>query len=159
MYRTWQAWSWRESLDSTGSRAPIRIPEHSTRLWVPWLLAPQRHHCFMIERIDTNARSSKIVRHGGVIYLTGQVAEGETIEVQTQDCLAKVDALLKRAGSTRENLLQVTIWLADMADFAAMNEIWNAWVPEGHAPARACGEVKLARDELKIEILAIAADS
>lgn len=44
-----------------------------------------------------------------------------------------------------------------MADFASMNEIWNAWVPEGFAPARACGQVKLARDVLKIEILVIAA--
>jgi len=111
----------------------------------------------MIQRIDTNARSSKIVRHGGVIYLTGQVAEGDTIEAQTRTCLAQIDALLERAGSSREHLLQVTIWLADMADFAAMNEIWNAWVPDGHAPARACGQVKLARDVLKIEILAIAA--
>ncbi len=112
----------------------------------------------MIKRTDTNARSSKIVQHGGVVYLTGQVAEGETIEVQTDNCLAKVDALLEQAGSSREHMLQVTIWLSDMADFAAMNEIWNAWVPEGHAPARACGQVRLARDELKIEILVIAAE-
>lgn len=111
----------------------------------------------MIERSDTSARSSKIVKHGGVVYLTGQVAEGDSIEEQTHACLAKVDALLEQAGSSRERLLQVTIWLSDMADFASMNEIWNAWVPEGFAPARACGQVKLARDVLKIEILVIAA--
>jgi len=111
----------------------------------------------MIERTDTSPRSSKIVKHGGVVYLTGQVAEGDTIEEQTHACLTNIDALLGRAGSSRERLLQVTIWLSDMADFAPMNEIWNAWVPDGHAPARACGEVKLARDVLKIEILVIAA--
>lgn len=111
----------------------------------------------MIDRIDTNARSSRIVKHGGVVYLTGQVADGDTIEAQTSACLAQIDALLDRAGSSRKHLLQVTIWLADMADFAPMNAIWNEWVPDGHAPARACGRVELARPELKVEILVVAA--
>ncbi len=111
----------------------------------------------MIERIDTTARASAIVKHNGVAYLAGQVAEGDTIQEQTQACLAKVDALLSKAGSSRENMLRATIWLADMSDFAGLNEIWNAWVPEGHAPARACGEAKLARAELKVEIIVDAA--
>ena len=111
----------------------------------------------MIERIDTGERSSKIVKHRGVVYLTGQIGEGADITAQTQDCLARVDALLERAGSSREQLLQVTIWLADMADFAAMNEVWNAWVPSGHAPARACGEARLAREVLKVEMIVTAA--
>jgi enamine deaminase RidA (YjgF/YER057c/UK114 family) len=76
---------------------------------------------------------------------------------QTQDCLARVDALLEKAGSSRERMLQAVIWLADMADFAEMNAVWDAWVPEGHAPARACGEAKLARPELKVEIIVTAA--
>ena len=54
-------------------------------------------------------------------------------------------------------MLQVVIWLADMADFAEMNAVWDAWVPEGHAPARACGEAKLARADLKVEIIVTAA--
>lgn len=54
-------------------------------------------------------------------------------------------------------MLQAIVWLADMADFAEMNEVWDAWVPEGHAPARACGEAKLARAELKVEIIVTAA--
>ncbi len=111
----------------------------------------------MIERIEPGVRSSKIVTHGGVAYLTGQVGEGADITEQTVECLRRVDALLERAGSDREHLLQVTIWLADMADFAAMNEVWNAWVPEGHAPARACGEARLARDVLKVEMIVTAA--
>jgi len=89
--------------------------------------------------------------------MAGQVCEGETIEEQTQGCLDKVDALLERAGSSRERLLQTTIWLADIKDFAGLNSVWNAWVPEGQAPARACGEARLARDILKVEILVIAA--
>ena len=111
----------------------------------------------MIERIDTGARSSKIVKHNGVAYLTGQVAEGDTIQEQVQACLDKIDDLLVRAGSSREQMLRVTIWLADMSDFAGLNAVWNAWVPEGHAPARACGEAKLARAELKVEFIVDAA--
>jgi len=113
----------------------------------------------MIERIETGTRSSKIVKHSGVAYLTGQVAEGDTIQEQVKTCLDNVDALLMKAGSSRENMLRVTIWLADMNDFDGLNEIWNAWVPTGHAPARACGEAKLARPELKVEFMVDAAYS
>ena len=111
----------------------------------------------MIERIETDVRSSKIVKYNGVAYLTGQVAEGETIQEQVRICLEKVDALLDKAGSSRENMLRVTIWLADMDDFAGLNQVWNAWVPAGHAPARACGQAKLARPELKVEFIVDAA--
>lgn len=111
----------------------------------------------MIERIETGVRASKIVKHNGVAYLSGQVAEGDTIQAQTRDCLDRVEALLIKAGSSREKMLRATIWLADMSDFAGLNEVWNAWVPEGHAPARACGEAKLARAELKVEIIVDAA--
>jgi enamine deaminase RidA (YjgF/YER057c/UK114 family) len=111
----------------------------------------------MIERIETGKRMSKIVKHNGVAYLSGQVGDGESVSDQTRDCLARVDLLLAKAGSSRENMLQAVIWLADMADFSEMNEVWDAWVPEGHAPARACGEAKLARTELKVEIIVTAA--
>jgi enamine deaminase RidA (YjgF/YER057c/UK114 family) len=107
----------------------------------------------MIERIETGVRSSKIVKHNGIAYLTGQVAEGETIQEQVQTCLQNIDALLEKAGSSRKKMLRVTIWLADMSDFAGLNEVWNDWVPEGHAPARACGQAKLAREELKVEFI------
>jgi len=111
----------------------------------------------MIERIETGVRSSKIVKHNGVAYLTGQVCEGDTIQEQVQGCLDKIDALLIQAGSSRNDMLRVTIWLADMSDFAGLNEVWNDWVPEGHTPARACGEAKLARAELKVEFIVDAA--
>ncbi len=110
-----------------------------------------------IERIETGQRMSKIVKHNGVAYLCGQVGEGASVTEQTEDCLARVDALLTQAGSSREKMLQAVIWVADMADFAEMNAVWDAWVPEGHAPARACGEAKLARPELKVEIIVTAA--
>ena len=111
----------------------------------------------MIDRIHTSERMSKIVNHNGVAYLCGQVGAGETVADQTAECLSRVDALLQEAGSDRKHMLQAVIWLADMADFAEMNAVWDAWVPAGHAPARACGEAKLARDVLKVEIIVTAA--
>ncbi|WP_306144678.1 RidA family protein [Roseibium sp. MMSF_3412] len=111
----------------------------------------------MIERIHTGQRMSKIVKHNGVAYLCGQVGAGDSVAEQTRDCLARVDALLTEAGSDREHILQAIVWLADMADFAEMNAVWDHWVPEGHAPARACGEARLARDILKVEIIVTAA--
>ena len=107
----------------------------------------------MIERIETGQRMSKIVKHNGVAYLCGQVGEGATVAEQTRDCIGRIEALLEEAGSSPEQMLQVVIWLADMADFAEMNAVWDAWVPEGHAPARACGEAKLARPDLKVEMI------
>ncbi len=111
----------------------------------------------MIERLHTGQRMSKIVKHNGTVYLCGQVGNGDTVAEQTADCLSRVDALLQEAGSDREHMLQAIIWLADMADFAEMNAVWDVWVPEGHAPARACGEAKLARAALKVEIIVTAA--
>ncbi|MEM8702673.1 MAG: RidA family protein [Pseudomonadota bacterium] len=111
----------------------------------------------MIERIHTGARMSKIVKHNGVAYLCGQVGAGDTVADQTRDCLSRVDALLLEAGSDRKHILQAIVWLADMVDFGEMNAVWDAWVPEGFAPARACGEARLARDVLKVEIIVTAA--
>lgn len=111
----------------------------------------------MIERIEAGKRMSKIVRHNGVAYLCGQVGDGDSVAEQTRDCLSRVDALLEKACSSREDILQAIVWLADMSDFAEMNEVWDAWVPEGHAPVRACGEAKLARSDLKVEIIITAA--
>ncbi|MCC1492878.1 RidA family protein [Cognatishimia sp. F0-27] len=112
----------------------------------------------MTERLETSRRMSKIVKHNGTIYLCGQVGAGDSVADQTRDCLSRIDALLEQAGSDREHILQAVIWLRDMADFAEMNAVWDAWVPEGHAPARACGEARLARDVLKVEIIVTAAE-
>lgn len=111
----------------------------------------------MIGRINTSARMSQIVKHNGVVYLSGQVGAGDSVTVQTEDCLSKVDMLLKEAGSDRTHMLQAIIWLADMADFDEMNAVWDAWVPTGCAPVRACGEAKLAREALRVEIIVTAA--
>ncbi len=111
----------------------------------------------MIERLHIGQRMSKIVKHNAVAYLCGQVGDGDSVTEQTIDCLARVDRLLEEAGSGRERILQAIIWLRDMSDFAEMNAVWDAWVPAGHAPARACGEAKLASPELRVEIIVTAA--
>ena len=112
-----------------------------------------------IERQDTTERMSKIVCHNDIVYLCGQVADNseKPIGEQTENMLAKVDALLAAAGSSREHMLSATIYLRDMKDFAAMNTIWDGWVPEGFAPARACVEARMARPDLLVEVSVIAA--
>ena len=113
----------------------------------------------MITRIDTGARSSRIVIHNDTVYLSGQVAEDSSADLatQTQSTLSRVEKALTDAGSSKEQILSATIYLRDIKDFAAMNEVWNAWVPEGHAPARACVEARMARQELLVEVCIIAA--
>nr|WP_298140623.1 RidA family protein [uncultured Pseudomonas sp.] len=111
-----------------------------------------------ILRYRTGARMSQIVVHGNTIYLAGQVGEHEsTVEGQTREALERVERLLREVGSGREHLLQVIVWLADIHDFDAMNTVWDAWVPAGHAPIRACGEARLAAPELKVELIVTAA--
>ncbi|KIC16342.1 MULTISPECIES: RidA family protein [unclassified Leisingera] len=111
-----------------------------------------------ITRSHTTQRMSQIVTHGDTIYLAGQVGTaGASVAQQTQDCLDKIDALLAEAGSDKTRILQTVIWLSDMRDFAEMNAVWDAWVAEGHAPARACGEAKLAREDFLVELIVTAA--
>ncbi|MBL1435939.1 MAG: RidA family protein [Rhodobacteraceae bacterium] len=111
-----------------------------------------------IKRHHIGPRMSQIVTHGDTIYLAGQVGTaGASVTQQTQDCLAKIDALLSEVGSDKSRILQVTIWLANMDSFAEMNAVWDAWVPEGQTPARACGEAKLATPEYLVEFMVTAA--
>lgn len=111
-----------------------------------------------IQRFETGNRMSKVVVHNQTVYLAGQVGNASSdVADQTREALAQVDTLLEHVGSDREHLLQVVIWLSDMADFETMNSVWDAWVPAGNAPARACGEARLAVPELKVEVIVTAA--
>ena len=111
-----------------------------------------------ITRIDQGPRMSEAVIHGDTIYLAGQIgAPGESVTVQTRAVLAEIDALLDRTGSSRNHMLMAQIWLADMADFAEMNAVWDAWIAGAAAPARATGEAKLASPDYKVEIIITAA--
>ncbi len=108
-----------------------------------------------IERHHVSARASGIVINNDIVYLSGQVAADPEADIagQTASTLERIDALLAEAGSDCEHLLSATIFLRDIDNhFAPMNEVWNAWVPEGHAPARACVEAHMARSALLVEI-------
>ena len=112
-----------------------------------------------ITRQHSNQRMSQLVIHGNTVYLAGQVASdpGADIKTQTQQVLDKIDALLDEAGSHKDKILSAQIWLTSIGHFAQMNEIWDAWINEGHAPARACIEARLASPDLLVEVGIIAA--
>ncbi|MFN4153486.1 MAG: RidA family protein [Paracoccaceae bacterium] len=111
-----------------------------------------------IKRIGPGARMSEGVCYNGIIWLAGQVGTpGAAVAEQTRDCLAEVDRILAAAGTDKTRILSAQIWLADMADFAAMNAVWDAWVPQGHTPARATGEAKLATPDYLVEVIVTAA--
>ncbi|QIE57020.1 RidA family protein [Pikeienuella piscinae] len=113
-----------------------------------------------IERFESGPRMSMAVAHGGLVFTAGQVAAknaGAAIDVQTAEILEKIDSLLATAGTDKSRLLSVSIWISDMADFDAMNAVYDAWVDKKNPPARACVEAKLASDKFIVEIAAIAA--
>jgi enamine deaminase RidA (YjgF/YER057c/UK114 family) len=111
-----------------------------------------------IRRLEAGPRMSQAVIHGNTVYLAGQVGSPDkSVAEQTKEILARIDDLLKQSGSEKSKILQATIWLADMADFAEMNSVWDKWVDGPNAPARATGEAKLAAPEYKVEIIVTAA--
>ncbi|NWA28215.1 RidA family protein [Pseudomonas gingeri] len=113
-----------------------------------------------IQRFQSNARMSGVVSHGDVLYLAGQVPGDlqADIESQTRQVLEKIDGLLAQAGSDKTRLLSAQIWLKHIdRDFAPMNGVWDAWLPEGGAPARATVEANLAHPDVLVEIMVIAA--
>ncbi|WP_020558767.1 RidA family protein [Thiofilum flexile] len=111
----------------------------------------------LLKRYHTSTRYSEAVTHRGVVYLCGQVGDGDTIQAQTEHCLAQIDDLLKQVNSGRDKILQAIIWLSDIKDYEGMNTVWDAWIPPGFAPARACAEMRLACDKYKVEIVITAA--
>jgi enamine deaminase RidA (YjgF/YER057c/UK114 family) len=112
-----------------------------------------------IQRHHVGKRLANMVVHAGTIYLAGQVADDLSADITTQakQVLAQIDRLLGEAGSNKSRILSATIYLPDMNDFAAMNAVWEAWVPPGEPPARATVQAKLAASGYKIEIQVIAA--
>jgi enamine deaminase RidA (YjgF/YER057c/UK114 family) len=107
-----------------------------------------------IKRLHTNARMSQIVIANGVVYLAGQVPDTPNASVtqQTTEILTRIDSLLAEAGVNKSRLLTANIWLSDAKHFAEFNAVWDAWVPEGHAPTRACVQSPLMRAGLEVEI-------
>ena len=112
-----------------------------------------------IRRLQPGKRMSQAVVYNNTVYLAGQVAEDTNQDVagQTRQVLASIDKLLKEAGSDKTKILSATIVLADMASFAEMNSVWDSWVAQGHTPARATIEAKLAAPQYRVEIIVTAA--
>lgn len=112
-----------------------------------------------IKRHNVGPRMSQAVENGNTVYLAGLVADDASQDVkgQTRQILAKIDALLKAAGTDKSKLLSANIWLTDIATWSQMNEVWDAWVSPGNTPARATVEAKLAGPGLKVEIMVQAA--
>jgi enamine deaminase RidA (YjgF/YER057c/UK114 family) len=113
-----------------------------------------------IERKEVGARMSQIVVHGDTVYLAGVVAQankGKSVTEQTKEILSTIDKYLAQAGSDKTKLLSANIYLVDMASFAEMNAVWDAWVAPGQTPARATVEAKLAAPDYKVEIMVVAA--
>ena len=117
-----------------------------------------------IERRNVGPRLSDLVIYapppsGRLVFLAGQVAEDRNadIEAQTRSVLAQIDKLLAEAGTDSRHILSATIYLASRDDYAAMNRVWDAWVPQGDPPARATVEARLAHPGFRVEIQIVAA--
>jgi enamine deaminase RidA (YjgF/YER057c/UK114 family) len=112
-----------------------------------------------IERIDPGPRMSEASVLGDRIYCSGMIPEDTTQDItgQVKQALGEIDALLAKGGSDKSKILTATIWLADIADFAAMNAVWDAWVVPGQTPARATVQARLNDPRMKVEIMVVAA--
>jgi enamine deaminase RidA (YjgF/YER057c/UK114 family) len=112
-----------------------------------------------IRRLQPEGRLSGAVIHGNTIYLAGQVADDVSLDAegQTADILRQIDALLAEAGTDKQHVLSCQVFLADIADTAAMNRAWDAWLDTANPPARATVEAKLVDPRWRVEITGIAA--
>lgn len=113
-----------------------------------------------IKRYEGTGRMSKAVVHNGTVYLCGQTAGSDEFDVkeQTAAVLLKIEDLLNKYGSDKNQILSAIIYLKEISLFQDMNEVWDAWVENGHEPARACVEAKMAADNILVEISIVAAE-
>ena len=139
------------------ARLPRRRSRHRSGLTA---IDTAKANSMTIDRIGVGPRMSQAVVHGDTIYLAGQVADKRRARASAsrrRKSSTIIDALLAKAGSDKTQILSATIYLADIKTFAEMNAVWDAWVPQGHTPARATVEAKLAAPQYTVEIACIAA--
>lgn len=112
----------------------------------------------MVARLNPGPRMSAAARIGDILFLAGQIPDdlSADIVVQTRQVLAKIDSILDELGGSKADIASVQVWLSDMADFAGMNQVWDAWVDKSNPPARATGGVALARAGMRVEMIAVA---
>lgn len=113
----------------------------------------------MVQRFDVGPRLSEMAVHNGVCYLAGQVAADGTQDMtgQARQVLAQIDGLLARAGTDKSKILMCQIFIVDLAEFPALNAVWEHWVSPGNAPPRATVQARLAKPEWKLEMVVTAA--
>jgi enamine deaminase RidA (YjgF/YER057c/UK114 family) len=103
---------------------------------------------------------SQAVVHDGLVYTTGITGDpGGDVTTQTRQALERIDHLLGAVGATRSSILSAQVWLADMADFADHNSVWDEWVDRGNPPVRACVGAQLYDPQVLVEIRVIAVAS
>ena len=112
-----------------------------------------------IQRLHVAARYSEAAVFNGVVYLAGMVPECEATDIrsQTADLLQQIEQRLAEAGSDKTRILRTQIYLQDITDISAMNEVWDAWVVAGSAPPRATVQAALANPAYLIEVVVTAA--
>nr|WP_244274583.1 RidA family protein [Labrenzia sp. OB1] len=112
-----------------------------------------------LKRLNPGPRMSQAVCIGDIAFLAGQVPDdlGADITEQTEQVLTKMDAVIKELGADKADIASVQVWLADMADFQGMNDVWDKWVDRHAPPARATGGVALARPGMRVEMIAVVA--
>jgi enamine deaminase RidA (YjgF/YER057c/UK114 family) len=112
-----------------------------------------------LRRFHVGDRLSEMTIYNGTVYLAGQVASdaSQDIRGQTAQVLAAIDKLLHEAGTDNAHILMCQIFIKDLADFPAMNEVWEDWLAPGDAPPRATIQAHLAKPEWKIEMVVTAA--
>ena len=111
-----------------------------------------------IVRTEPNKVMSKAVEYHGFVFLQGCTAQdlSKDISGQTAEVLAAIDELLEIHGTDNTRLLQAQIWLKNISDREAMNQVWSAWLPADGAPARACVQAVLADPGYLVEIMVTA---
>jgi enamine deaminase RidA (YjgF/YER057c/UK114 family) len=114
-----------------------------------------------IKRLHVGKRLSEVAIHNGTVYLAGQIASDTKQDIlgQTREVLGHIDRLLAEAGSDKSRILSTQIYITDMANFPAMNTVWETWVVPGQTPPRATVEAKLADPACLVEVVIVAAQA
>ena len=111
-------------------------------------------------RLHPGPRLSEAAIFQHTVHLAGQVADQKPdadITGQTLEVLGHVERLLLEANSSKSHILHCQIYLRNIADIEAMNAVWDAWIPDGHAPPRATVQAVLANPKWLIEVVVVAA--
>ncbi len=110
-----------------------------------------------ILRTEPTAIMSRAVEYHGFVFTQGMVARdlAGDVTAQTRDVLEQLDALLEEHGTDSTRILQAQIWLKHIGDRGALNAVWQDWLPEGEAPARACVQAEMADPRMLVEIMLV----